>query len=78
MHLKVCNLNGEPVTLIYTMPAYGSTLVKVHAESSLPEKALEGLKKIMDWGGMSSERLNNQIKEGLCLNLTQFATLFAD
>lgn len=78
MHLKVCNLNGEPVTLLYTMPAYGSTLVKVHAESSLPEKALEELKKIMDWGTMSSERLNHHLKEGLWLNLSQFATLFAD
>ena len=78
MHLKVCNLNGEPVTLIYTLPANGSTLVRVHATSSLTEKALEGLKKIMDWGTMSSERLNHHLKEGLWLNVKQFATLFAN
>lgn len=80
-HMRICNLNGEKVVLYYTLPANGSgsTLIKVHTtESSIPEKALEGLKKIMNWGNMSSERLHNHLKEGLWLNLQQFGTLFAN
>ena len=78
--MRICDLNGEKVALYYTLPANGScsALIKVHSESSLPEKALEGLKRIMNWGNMSSERLTNHLKEGLWLNIQQFGTLFAN
>lgn len=68
MCMKVGVLNGEKYTFMFKNASPSSNLFEVKILTTLSEKALDALRKIMSWDTMPFERLLNHIEEGFLVS----------